>query len=68
MKARAIRIHKYGPPSVLKWDEIDVPNPKADQVLIRHTAIGFISPTLISGTGFIRWPAFPPSSASKAPG
>lgn len=41
MKARAIRIHKYGPPSVLKWDEIDLPNPKADQVLIRHTAVGF---------------------------
>ena len=41
MKVRAIRIHKCGPPSVLKWDEIDVPNPKADQVLLRHTAIGF---------------------------
>ncbi|MAF49588.1 MAG: quinone oxidoreductase [Rhodospirillales bacterium] len=41
MKARAIRIHKNGPPSVLKWDEIDVPNPKPDQVLVRHTAVGF---------------------------
>ena len=41
MKAKAIRIHKVGPPSVLKWEEIDVPAPKPDQVLIRHTAVGF---------------------------
>ena len=41
MRANAIRIHKNGPPSVLKWEEIDVANPKPDQVLVRHTAVGF---------------------------
>jgi len=41
MKVGAIRIYRNGPPSVLKWEEVDVPDPAPNQVLIRHTAIGF---------------------------
>lgn len=40
MKTNAIRIHKYGGPEVLSWDEIDVPDPGPGEALIRHTAIG----------------------------
>jgi len=40
MKTNAIRIHEYGGPEVLKWEEIDVPDPAEGEAQIRHTAIG----------------------------
>ncbi len=40
MKSMAQVIHTYGDASVLQWEEIDLPEPAPDQVLIRHTAIG----------------------------
>ena len=40
MKSNAIRIHEYGGPDVLQWEEVDVPVPAEGQVQIRHTAIG----------------------------
>lgn len=38
--SRAIRVHEPGGPDVLRWEEVDVPEPGPGQVLIRHTAIG----------------------------
>jgi NADPH2:quinone reductase len=40
MKTHAIRIHEYGGTDSLKWEEVDLPNPAADEARIRHTAIG----------------------------
>jgi len=40
MKTNAIRIHEYGGPEVLKWEEIDVPDPAEGEAQIQHTAIG----------------------------
>ncbi|MEK9661127.1 MAG: alcohol dehydrogenase catalytic domain-containing protein, partial [Alphaproteobacteria bacterium] len=40
MKTHAIRVYKKGGPEVLKWEEVEVPSPKAGEVLIRHTAVG----------------------------
>jgi NADPH2:quinone reductase len=40
MKSNAIRIHEYGGPDVLQWEEVDVPDPVAGEAQIRHTAIG----------------------------
>ena len=37
---RAIRSHETGGPEVLKWEPLDVPAPAADQVRLRHTAVG----------------------------
>ncbi len=36
----AIRIHKAGPASVLKWQETEVGKPKKGELLIRNTAVG----------------------------
>ncbi len=36
----AIRVHEYGGPEVLTWDEVEVGDPGPGQVRIRQTAIG----------------------------
>ena len=38
---KAIRIHEFGGPEVLKWEDIEVGDPEPGQVRLRHTAIGF---------------------------
>ncbi len=39
-KTRAIRIHAHGGPEVLRWEEIDLPDPAAGEVRVRQTALG----------------------------
>ena len=41
MKIKAIQIAKPGGPSVMKWKTIELPDPGAGEVTVRHTAIGF---------------------------
>jgi NADPH2:quinone reductase len=36
----AIRVHEYGGPEVLTWDEVEVGDPGPGQVRIRQTAVG----------------------------
>lgn len=36
----AIRIHAYGGPEVLKWEQVPTPQPGPNEALIRHDAIG----------------------------
>ena len=38
--SHGIRIHRYGGPEVLRWEEIPPGDPGRGEVLIRHTAIG----------------------------
>ena len=38
--SRAIRVHEHGGPEVMRWEEVEVPPPKAGEVLVRHTAVG----------------------------
>lgn len=40
MKTNAIRIHEFGGPEVLQWEEIDLAEPAEGQARIRHTAVG----------------------------
>lgn len=40
MKSNAIRIHEFGGPQALTWEEVDVPDPAAGEAQIRHTAVG----------------------------
>ena len=40
METHAIRIHEYGGPEVLTWENVEVPQPAAGEALVRHTAIG----------------------------
>jgi NADPH2:quinone reductase len=38
--SRAVRIHEYGGPEVLRFEEVAIDSPKAKQLRIRQTAIG----------------------------
>ena len=40
MKTNAIRMHEYGGPEVLRYEQIDLAEPGAGEARIRHTAIG----------------------------
>ncbi len=37
---KAIRIHEYGGPEVMRWEDIEVGAPEPGQVRIKHSAIG----------------------------
>jgi NADPH2:quinone reductase len=39
-RTHAIRVHQFGGPEVLRYEEVDVPAPAAGEALVRHTAIG----------------------------
>ena len=36
---KAFRIHKYGGPEVMQWEDVELPPPAAGQVRVRHTAV-----------------------------
>ncbi len=36
----ATRYHENGDPDVLRWEQVDVPAPGIDEVLLNNTAIG----------------------------
>src|SRR5215475_13813492 len=48
----AIRVHAYGGPDALKWEEIEVGEPGPGEVKIRQTAIGLNYIDVYSRTGF----------------
>ncbi len=37
---KAIRVHEVGGPEVLRWEDVDIGEPQAGEVRVRHTAIG----------------------------
>ena len=40
MKTHAIRIHEYGGPDVLQYEEVELADPAPGEACVRHTAIG----------------------------
>ena len=61
MKVNAVVMHEFGGPEVLQWEEIDVLEPKSDEVLLRQTAIGlnFNETRLRAGKGSFPSKDFP---------
>jgi len=56
---KAVRVHEYGGPEVLKFDDIDVTDPAPGEVRIRHTAIGLNFIDVYMRTGLYPLPALP---------
>jgi NADPH:quinone reductase-like Zn-dependent oxidoreductase len=47
---KAIRLHEFGGPDVLRYEDAPKPTPKAGEVLIRCTQLASIRPTGICAT------------------
>ena len=59
MKTHAIRIHKNGGPSVMKWEEVELPDPGPGEILIRNTAVGFNFVDTYHRSGLYKLPSLP---------
>jgi NADPH2:quinone reductase len=55
----AIRVHRYGGPEVLKWEEVEVGDPGPGQVRIRQTAVGLNYIDIYVRTGLYPQPSLP---------
>ncbi|TVO71891.1 quinone oxidoreductase family protein [Sedimenticola selenatireducens] len=64
----AIRIHQYGGPEVLSWDEVDVGEPASGEVKLRHTAIGLNFIDVYQRTGLYPVGDFPQALGMEAAG
>lgn len=56
---KAIQIHEYGGPEVMRWDSIDVGAPGVGEVRIRHTAVGLNFIDVYHRTGLYPLPSLP---------
>ena len=55
----AIRVHEYGGPDVLKWEEVKVGEPGPGEVRIKQTAVGLNFIDIYLRTGLYPQPSFP---------
>ena len=55
----AIRVHRYGGPEVLHWEEVEVGDPGPGQVRIRQTAVGLNFIDVYGRTGLYPQPSLP---------
>jgi NADPH2:quinone reductase len=65
---KAIRVHEYGGPEVLRYDEIDPPQPGAGEALVRITASGLNYLDVQHRSGRARPAALPFTPGSEAAG
>lgn len=53
---KVVRFHEYGPKEVLRYEDLDVPDPGPDEVLIRVRACGVNHFDIDVRAGISRWP------------
>ncbi len=56
---KAIRIHEYGGPEVLRWEEAEVGEPGPGQLRVRHAAVGLNYIDVYHRTGLYPLPSLP---------
>ncbi|MBV9655425.1 MAG: quinone oxidoreductase [Acetobacteraceae bacterium] len=65
---KAIRIHAYGGPEVLQWEDVPTPEPGPGEALVRHQAIGLNYIDVYFRTGLYKAPAMPAVIGMEAAG
>ena len=68
VKARAARIHRYGSPEVLEFEDILIPEPGEMEVLVRRTVIGLNFVDVYFRRGTMEVPSFPAVIGNEAAG
>jgi len=56
---KAIRIHEYGGPEVLRWEEVEAGDPGPGQLRVRHAAVGLNYIDIYHRTGLYPLPSLP---------
>ncbi|HZF75660.1 MAG TPA: quinone oxidoreductase [Acetobacteraceae bacterium] len=64
----AIRVHEYGGPEQLVWEDVPLPQPKPGEVLVRHEAVGLNYIDVYFRTGLYKAPALPATIGMEAAG
>ena len=57
--SKAIRIHEYGGPDVLRWEDVPTPEPGPGEALVSQRAIGLNYIDVYFRTGHYKVPGFP---------
>ena len=66
--SRAIRIHEYGGPEALVWEEVQAARPGPGEILLRQTAVGLNFIDTYNRTGLYPLPALPAVLGREAAG
>ncbi|WP_439553057.1 quinone oxidoreductase family protein [Falsiroseomonas sp.] len=64
----AIRVHEYGGPEKMVWEDVPLPSPKAGEALVRHKAVGLNYIDVYFRTGLYKAPALPATIGMEASG
>jgi NADPH2:quinone reductase len=64
----AIRVHDYGGPEKLTWEDVPLPSPKPGEALVRHKAVGLNYIDVYFRTGLYKAPALPAIIGMEAAG
>jgi NADPH2:quinone reductase len=65
---KAIRIHEYGGPEVLQWEDVPMPSPGPGEALVRHAAVGLNYIDVYFRTGLYKAPSLPAVLGMEAAG
>jgi NADPH2:quinone reductase len=57
--SKAIRIHSYGGPEVMKWEDVPTPEPGPGEVLVKQEAVGLNYIDVYFRTGLYKAPTLP---------
>ncbi|MBE9604464.1 quinone oxidoreductase [Acetobacteraceae bacterium H6797] len=64
----AIRVHEYGGPEKLLWEEVPLPEPKPGEALVKHEAVGLNYIDVYFRTGLYKAPALPATIGMEGAG
>jgi len=68
MMTKAIRIHAYGGPEAMHWDDVPTPEPGPAEALVHHTAVGLNYIDVYFRTGLYKAPSLPAILGMEAAG
>jgi NADPH2:quinone reductase len=66
--SKAIRIHAYGGPEVMQWEDVPAPEPGPGEALVHHEAIGLNYIDVYFRTGLYKAPAMPATPGMEGAG